>query len=388
MSVMKSPQISTNTKVSSDILEKIFLQQLHSEEVTLIDALKIYAQMLHVRVFEERCAILYTSKKIAGFCHLYTGQEAVGIGIQHILEHGDNIISAYRVHGHGVICRMQTKTWEEYKKKYVQKGDYNTGDHDEYFEAIQEFIEDKSQARSMMAELTAKQTGCSKGKGGSMHLFDKEYNFYGGHGIVGIQIPLGAGLAFSDQYNGNKNVTFASLGDGAMNQGQVYEAFNMASLWKLPIVFVLENNGYAIGTAQRRASAGGPLHERARPFGIATAEVDGMNVNAVIDAATWAREHALEHGPVLLEMNTYRYRPHSMSDPGTYRTKEEVSNMRETRDPIDYIKKFIVEKFKINESIFEKYEEREEERIEEVLEYCEESPYPGEEELMSDIFAG
>lgn len=380
-SILKTDAVTGLFGTTNELFKSFLMQNKTYSQIKLIDALRLYAQMLHVRVFEERCAILYTSKKIAGFCHLYTGQEAVGIGIQSILEPGDNIISGYRVHGHGIVCRMHAKTWEEYKTKHVK-----TGDLDEYFSVIQAYLEDKSQAKTILAELTAKQTGCSKGKGGSMHLFDKDYDFYGGTGIVGAQIPNGAGLALADQYMGNPNVTFASLGDGAMNQGQVYETFNMASLWNLPIVFVLENNGYAIGTAQSRASAGGPLHERARPFGIQTALIDGMNITDVIDAAKWAREHALSHGPVLLEMNTYRYRPHSMSDPGTYRTKDEVSMMRETRDPIDYIKRFIVEKFNINEDIFAKFEEVEENRIEEVLEYCEDCTYPGEEELMSDIF--
>lgn len=337
------------------------------------DILLMYAQMLHVRIFEETCALLYTSKDIAGFCHLYTGQEAVAVGIQNILQAGDNTISAYRVHGHALLARMLQEKWLSYNQSNIAQ-------------AIDTFIEDTTQAQSTLAELMGRQNGGSKGKGGSMHLFDAEYNFYGGHGIVGIQIPLGAGLAFADKYKGKPNVTFASLGDGAMNQGQVYEAFNMAQLWNLPIIFVLENNGYAIGTSKTRSSGAKPLYERAKGFGIESHLVDGMNILEVVAAAKYARAYALEHGPIFLEMNTYRYRPHSMSDPGTYRTKDEVNNIKQTRDPIEFIKEHLIKEHNISTEMLAEYEMKEKARMKEVVEYCQQSPLPGEEELSSDIF--
>lgn len=358
------------------------------------DLFCLYGIMLHARMFEETCSVLYTSKYIAGFCHLYSGQEAVAVGIQSILERGDNTITAYRCHVHAIISRMMNKVWKvdfacesanQIANNNKNSKDQNENDQD-LFEDIQAFITRTSQAYTTLAELMGKQNGCSKGKGGSMHLYDPEYNFYGGHGIVGIQIPLGAGLAFADKYRGLKHVTFASLGDGAMNQGQVYEAFNMAQLWKLPVVFVLENNGYAIGTAMHRSCAGDGLYKRALGFGIPSFRIDGMNILEVRKAAKAAKEYAIEKGPVFLEMDTYRYRPHSMSDPATYRTRDEVTNIKQTRDPIEFVKAELI-KMGANEEDFVQYEEAEQARIEEIVENCKQAPVPGVEELESDIWA-
>lgn len=333
----------------------------------------LYALMLHARMFEERCSILYAQRLIAGFCHLYSGQEAIAIGIQAVMDMDDSSITGYRCHVHAILSRIKAYS------SLTQCGSVI-----EDFDTIQALINDSSQAKTTLAELMGRQTGGSKGKGGSMHLYDAEYNYYGGHGIVGIQVPLGLGLAFADRYRKTPNVTFAYLGDGAMNQGQVMEAFNMADLWKLPIVFVLENNGFAIGTAVQRACAH-DFCDRARGFGLSARKVDGMNVLEVIAAATEARKYALENGPVFLEMDTYRYRPHSMSDPATYRTREDVQKVREARDPIEFIKTEI--RKKQPDFDFTRYEQAEKARLNDIIEYASNSPIPGEEELYTDIFA-
>ena len=260
--------------------------------------LEAYRQMLLIRRFEEKAGQLYGTGLIGGFCHLYIGQEAVVTGMQMAREEGDQVITAYRDHGHMLACGMDPK--------------------------------------GVMAELTGRRHGYSKGKGGSMHMFSVAKNFYGGHGIVGAQVSLGTGLAFANRYRGNKNVCLTYFGDGAANQGQVYESFNMASLWKLPVVYVIENNRYAMGTSVERASAQSKdLQHRGLAFGIPGEEIDGMDV-AVVKAAG---EHALQHarsgkGPIILEALTYRYRGHSMSDPAKYRTRDEVKDVREHRDPI------------------------------------------------------
>jgi pyruvate dehydrogenase E1 component alpha subunit len=257
---------------------------LTSSELTLTD---YYRQMLLIRRFEEKAGQLYGMGHIGGFCHLYIGQEAVVVGLESVAIKGDQRVTSYRDHGHMIACGMDPK--------------------------------------NVMAELTGKQSGYSKGKGGSMHMFSKEKDFYGGHGIVAAQVPIGAGLAFANKYRKNNGLAFTYFGDGAANQGQVYETFNMASLWKLPVIFVIENNQYAMGTSLKRASATPALFTRGAAFGIPGQAVDGMDVLKVRDAGLVAVEHCRAgNGPFILEMNTYRYRGHSMSDPAKYRTREEV----------------------------------------------------------------
>ncbi len=266
------------------------------------EELKAYHDMLLIRRFEEKAGQLYGTGVIGGFCHLYIGQEAVVVGLEMAAIEGDQRITSYRDHGHMLACGMDPK--------------------------------------GVMAELTGRQGGLSKGKGGSMHMFSREKQFYGGHGIVAAQVPLGAGLAFANKYRGNKNVSFTYFGDGAANQGQVYETFNMASIWKLPVVFVIENNRYAMGTSASRSTAASEhLGARGEAFDIPSEQVDGMDVRAVKDAADRAIEHCRSgEGPYILEMMTYRYRGHSMSDPAKYRSKEEVQKMREEHDPIEQVK--------------------------------------------------
>jgi pyruvate dehydrogenase E1 component alpha subunit len=261
-----------------------------------------YYDMLLIRRFEEKAGQLYGMGVIGGFCHLYIGQEAVVVGMEMAAIEGDQRITSYRDHGHMLACGMD--------------------------------------AKGVMAELTGRIGGYSKGKGGSMHMFSREKQFYGGHGIVGAQVPLGAGLAFANKYRGNKNVSMAYFGDGAANQGQVYETFNMASIWKLPVIFIIENNRYAMGTSAARSTAASEhLGARGEAFGIPSEQVDGMDVRAVKDAADRAMEHCRSgEGPYILEMMTYRYRGHSMSDPAKYRSKEEVQKMREEHDPIEQVK--------------------------------------------------
>ena len=260
-----------------------------------------YKQMLLIRRFEEKAGQLYGMGLIGGFCHLYIGQEAVVVGMQAALEEGDAVVTSYRDHGHMLACNMDP--------------------------------------RGVMAELTGRSGGYSRGKGGSMHMFSREKNFYGGHGIVGAQVPIGTGIAFSHRYNSNGKVSITYLGDGAVNQGQVYESFNMAALWKLPVIYVIENNKYGMGTSVQRASASTDLFERGAAYGIPGMQVDGMDVEAVNKAAIEAVAHAREgNGPYILEMNTYRYRGHSMSDPAKYRSKEEVQKVRTEHDPIDHVR--------------------------------------------------
>ncbi|MBI1650502.1 pyruvate dehydrogenase (acetyl-transferring) E1 component subunit alpha [Hyphomicrobium sulfonivorans] len=265
------------------------------------ERLDAYRQMLLIRRFEEKAGQLYGMGHIGGFCHLYIGQEAVVVGMQMAQQPGDQVITAYRDHGHTIATGMELK--------------------------------------SVMAELTGRRNGCSQGKGGSMHMFAPDKGFYGGHGIVGATAPLGAGIAFANKYRGNDRVCVAYFGDGAANQGQVYEAFNMAELWKLPVVFIVENNKYAMGTSIERASSTTNLSQRGLSFAIPGEHVDGMDVEQVRAAGSRAIQFAREgKGPTILEMMTYRYRGHSMSDPAKYRTREEVQHMRETHDPIEMIR--------------------------------------------------
>src|SRR5579862_8196476 len=268
--------------------------------------LGFYRSMLLIRRFEERAGQLYGMGLIGGFCHLYIGQEAIAVGMQAVKQPGDQIITAYRAHGHMLACGVDPKT--------------------------------------VMSELTGREAGASKGKGGSMHMFAPKNDFYGGHGIVGAQVSLGTGLGFSNRYRKNGKVAFVYFGDGAANQGQVYESFNMAELWRLPIVYLIENNQYAMGTSVERSSSETHLYRRGASFNIPGAEVDGMDVTAVRQAGAKAAEHARKgNGPIILEMKTYRYRGHSMSDPGKYRTREEIDEVRKTRDPIDHLRERLEE---------------------------------------------
>ncbi|MBK7853849.1 MAG: pyruvate dehydrogenase (acetyl-transferring) E1 component subunit alpha [Bacteroidetes bacterium] len=310
--------------------------------------LKWYEEMLLMRRFEERAGQLYGMQKIKGFCHLYIGQEAVVSGAMSVLQKDDNMITAYRDHAHALA-----------------KG---------------------TSARAVMAELFAKATGCSKGKGGSMHMFDAANRFFGGHGIVGGQIPLGAGIAFAEQYLGTKNVTVCYMGDGAVRQGALHEAFNMAMLWKLPVVFVIENNNYAMGTSVERTSNVTDLYTLGESYDMPSAPVDGMTVEEVHNAMDKAVDHARSgKGPYLLEINTYRYKGHSMSDPAKYRTKEEVENYK-SQDPIEKVLKTITDKKYATPEQIEEINKRVTDIVEDSVKFAEESPYPTIDELYKDVY--
>ncbi|MEY8098424.1 pyruvate dehydrogenase (acetyl-transferring) E1 component subunit alpha [Falsihalocynthiibacter sp. S25ZX9] len=314
------------------------------------ELLTYYREMLLIRRFEEKAGQLYGMGLIGGFCHLYIGQEAVVVGIEAATEEGDKRVTSYRDHGHMLACGMDPK--------------------------------------GVMAELTGREGGYSKGKGGSMHMFSKEKNFYGGHGIVGAQVPIGAGLAFADKYLGNDRVSFAYFGDGAANQGQVYETFNMASLWKLPVVFVIENNQYAMGTSLQRASSSPELYTRGAGFSIPGEAVDGMDVLAVKEAAAKAIAHCRAgEGPYILEMKTYRYRGHSMSDPAKYRTREEVQKMREERDCIDQVRTMLLTGNHATEDELKAIDKEIKATVNEAAEFAKESPEPALSELYTDIYA-
>jgi pyruvate dehydrogenase E1 component alpha subunit len=315
------------------------------------DALKAYYKdMLLIRRFEEKAGQLYGMGLIGGFCHLYIGQEAVVVGLEAAADEGDKRITTYRDHGHMLACGMDPK--------------------------------------GVMAELTGREDGYSGGKGGSMHMFSKEKDFYGGHGIVGANVPLGAGLAFADKYNDTDRVTFTYFGDGAANQGQVYETFNMAALWELPVVFVIENNQYAMGTAQQRSTSSADLYKRGAAFGIPGEMVDGMDVLAVKEAGDKAVAHCRAgKGPYILEIKTYRYRGHSMSDPAKYRTREEVQKMREERDPIEHIRTMLLEGEHATEEDLKAIDKETKEIINTSAEFAKESPEPDLDALWTDIYA-
>ena len=314
------------------------------------DLIKFYRDMLLIRRFEEKAGQLYGMGLIGGFCHLYIGQEAVVVGLEAAAKQGDKRITSYRDHGHMLACGMSPN--------------------------------------GVMAELTGRSGGYSKGKGGSMHMFSKEKNFYGGHGIVGAQVPLGAGLAFADKYMENKSVTFTYFGDGAANQGQVYETFNMAALWKLPVIFVIENNQYAMGTAQERSTSSPEIYTRGDSFGIKGEAVDGMDVIAVRDAGVKAAAHCRAgKGPYILEIKTYRYRGHSMSDPAKYRTREEVQKMRAQRDPIESVRSLLVSEKLSTEEEIKIIDKEIKEIVNSCAEYAKESPEVPAEELWTDIYA-
>ncbi|ESQ78117.1 pyruvate dehydrogenase (acetyl-transferring) E1 component subunit alpha [Asticcacaulis sp. YBE204] len=312
------------------------------------ELLKYYREMVLIRRFEERAGQLYGMGLIGGFCHLYIGQEAVAVGMEAASIDGDQVITGYRDHGHMLAAGMDPK--------------------------------------AVMAELTGRAGGSSKGKGGSMHMFDIETGFFGGHGIVGAQVSLGTGLAFADFYKGNGNVSFTYFGDGAANQGQVYESFNMAQLWKLPVVYVIENNEYAMGTSLARASATTNLSQRGASFGIPGETVDGMDVFAVKAAAEKAAEYARSgKGPYILEMKTYRYRGHSMSDPAKYRSKEEVDEVKTTRDPIDHIKTML-EQAGVEEAEIKAIDNEIKAIVLEAVEFAQTSPEPDPSELYTDVY--
>ena len=311
--------------------------------------LKYYRDMLLIRRFEERAGQMYGMGLIGGFCHLYIGQEAVVVGVQAALQEGDTVVTGYRDHGHMLACGMDS--------------------------------------RGVMAELTGRRGGYSKGKGGSMHMFSREKNFFGGHGIVAAQVPLGNGLAFSHRYRENGLVSVTYFGDGAANQGQVYESFNMATLWKLPTVFVIENNKYGMGTSVARAAAGGDLSQRGVSFGIPGRKVDGMDVLAVREAADEAIAHARNDGPVILEMETYRYRGHSMSDPAKYRTREEVNKFRTERDPIEHLRELLLAEKHADENRLKQIDREIRDIVADAAEYAQNSPEPDPSELYTDVLA-
>ena len=309
---------------------------------------KFYEQMLLIRRFEERAGQLYGLGLIGGFCHLYIGQEAVAIGLQSALDGDkDSVITGYRDHGHMLAYGIDPKV--------------------------------------IMAELTGREAGISKGKGGSMHMFSTEHKFYGGHGIVGAQVALGGGLALAHQYNEDGGLCLAYFGDGAANQGQVYETFNMASLWKLPIVFVIENNQYAMGTAVSRSSAETEFYRRGTAFRIPGMKVNGMNVLEVRQAAEIAFKHVREgRGPVLMECETYRYRGHSMSDPAKYRSREEVQDMKDHKDPIDGLKKILIDQGS-SEDDLKAIDKDIRKLVSEAADFAENSPEPDPSELYTDV---
>jgi pyruvate dehydrogenase E1 component alpha subunit len=320
-----------------------------AESVDKEQMLEFYRQMLLIRRFEERAGQLYGMGLIGGFCHLYIGQEAVAVGVQSVKEKGDQIITAYRDHGHMLACGMDP--------------------------------------REVMAELTGRVTGASKGKGGSMHMFSVENDFYGGHGIVGAQVSIGTGLALANKYKGNGKVCFTYFGDGAANQGQVYESFNMAELWKLPVVYVIENNQYAMGTSIERSSSTVELFRRGASFNIPGEQVDGMDVLAVREAAEKAADYARSgKGPVILEMKTYRYRGHSMSDPGKYRTREEIEDIRKRRDPIEHVSALIEKNGWADEAALKNIDADVRRIIGEAAEFARSSPEPDPSELMTDVY--
>jgi pyruvate dehydrogenase E1 component alpha subunit len=312
------------------------------------EMLAFYRQMLLIRRFEERAGQLYGMGLIGGFCHLYIGQEAVAVGMQAVKKPGDQIITGYRDHGHMLAAGMDPK--------------------------------------EVMAELTGRIGGSSHGKGGSMHMFSVETGFFGGHGIVGAQVPLGTGLAFADRYRDNGAISFTYFGDGAANQGQVYESFNMAELWKLPVIYVIENNQYAMGTSVARSSATTELFKRGVSFNIPGEQVDGMDVFAVRDAGRKAADLVRSgKGPYILEMKTYRYRGHSMSDPAKYRTKEEVDEVRKTRDPLDHLRQLMTEA-SVDEAEVKKIDEEVKAIVLEAVDYAQKSPEPDPSELYTDVY--
>ncbi|MDO3627147.1 pyruvate dehydrogenase (acetyl-transferring) E1 component subunit alpha [Mucilaginibacter sp. BT774] len=321
---------------------------MSSIEINKDTYLMWYESMLLMRRFEEKSGQLYGQQKIRGFCHLYIGQEAVLAGAMSVLKHEDSMITAYRDHAHALA-----------------KG---------------------TSANAVMAELYGKATGCSKGKGGSMHMFDKENNFYGGHGIVGGQIPLGAGIAFAEKFKGTDAVCCTYMGDGAVRQGALNETFNMAALWKLPVIFICENNGYAMGTSVERTTIQTDIYKLGLPYGIPSSPVDGMDPVAVHNAMDEAVSRARAgEGPTFLEMRTYRYKGHSMSDPQKYRTKEELESYK-AKDPIEAVRAAILDNKYADEKWFEEMDEKIKAIVDESVRFSEESPWPEASELYTDVY--
>ena len=317
-----------------------------AEPDTLI---KYYRDMLLIRRFEERAGQMYGMGLIGGFCHLYIGQEAVVVGMQASIKPTDSVLTSYRDHGHMLACGMDPK--------------------------------------GVMAELTGRRGGYSRGKGGSMHMFSREKNFFGGHGIVGAQVSIGTGIAFAQNYREDGGITLTYFGDGASNQGQVHESFNMAALWKLPIIYIIENNKYGMGTSIERSSAQKDLSDLGAGLGIPGAQVDGMDVESVRVAGEMAASHCRSgKGPYILEMQTYRYRGHSMSDPAKYRTKEEVTKMREERDPITNLRNRLLEHKVLKEDAFKAIDKEIREVVTEAADFAQNSPEPDPSELYTDVF--
>lgn len=311
--------------------------------------LQSYYDMLLIRRFEEKCGQLYGMGLIAGFCHLYIGQEAVATGVHMAKKKGDSMITSYRDHAHIILSGIDPK-----------------------------FV---------LAELTGRETGCSKGKGGSMHMFDIPGKFYGGHGIVGAQVPIGTGLAFAEKYNNTDNICYTFFGDGAIHQGQVYESFNMAKLWNLPVVYIIENNQYSMGTSVARCSSTLDLYKRGESFGIKGIEVDGMNLDEVYKASIEASDYVRKgNGPIILEMKTYRYRGHSMSDPAKYRSKEEVELFKETRDPINNVRDIIIQHNYASEEELKSIEKSVKDIVGQAASFATDSNLPDESELYTDIY--
>src|SRR6056297_1476486 len=314
------------------------------------ELLHYYREMLLIRRFEEKAGQLYGMGLIGGFCHLYIGQEAVVVGLEATAEEGDSRITTYRDHGHMLASGMDPK--------------------------------------GVMAELTGRIDGYSKGKGGSMHMFSKEKRFYGGHGIVGANVPLGAGIAFAEKYKGNDRVTFTYFGDGAANQGQVAETYNMAELWDLPCIFVIENNQYAMGTSVKRATKSPDFWERGAAYGIPGEAVDGMDVLAVKAAGEKAVKHCRDgDGPYILEIKTYRYRGHSMSDPAKYRTREEVQKIREEKDAIEHVRDLLLQGKHASEEDLKAIDKEIKGIVNASADFAKDSPEPAAEELWTDVVA-
>ncbi|HAE48063.1 MAG: pyruvate dehydrogenase (acetyl-transferring) E1 component subunit alpha [Tistrella sp.] len=321
---------------------------LAPENSTIEQLVRYYREMLLIRRFEEKAGQMYGMGLIGGFCHLYIGQEAVVIGMQGSLVDGDSVVTSYRDHGHMLACGME--------------------------------------ARGVMAELTGRRDGYSRGKGGSMHMFSVEKGFFGGHGIVAAQVPIGTGLGFAHKYKEDGKVAVTYLGDGAVNQGQVYESFNMASLWHLPVVYVIENNLYGMGTSVARASAVTELYRRGESFGIPGFAVDGMDVRTVRGAAEFAVEHARSgKGPILLEMKTYRFRGHSMSDPAKYRSKDELNRMKAERDPIELVKKLLIDSGEWDEAKLKGIDREIKDIVVDAADFAQENPEPDPSELWTDV---
>jgi pyruvate dehydrogenase E1 component alpha subunit len=322
---------------------------IKTKSLSLENTLKLYREMVLIRKFEEKAGQIYGMGLIGGFCHLYIGQEAVVVGIADVLKQGDATITSYRDHGHILVAGVEAKV--------------------------------------VLAELMGKETGCSKGKGGSMHIFDVEKHFYGGHGIVAAQVPLGTGIAFGMKYKEKDNICVTYYGDGAAHQGQVYEAFNMAALWKLPVLYIVENNEYAMGTSVARATANADFYKRGENLGIPGKQVDGMDVLAVRKAALEAVEYVRSgKGPMILEMKTYRYRGHSMSDPAKYRSKEEVTEIREHKDPITSLIAYLEQNFKGVEEKIKNIDKEIKDIIAHAVEFATNSKEPEVSELYTDVY--